>query len=122
MVNVILVRAGENCTIPCLVTDPEVNNLALETCDGRPLPFGMRYYSNLQRGIIIRNTRKEYEGCYVCVGQLSGVKVNSSQYTVDVRLGMLELLITLICGVAAFETLQIVLLECFTLVFDSSCV
>ncbi|CAJ1052216.1 KIT proto-oncogene%2C receptor tyrosine kinase b isoform X1 [Xyrichtys novacula] len=86
MVNVILVRAGENCTIPCLVTDPEVNLLGLETCDGRPLPSDMSYHSNTQRGIIINNAKKEYEGCYVCVGQLSGVKVTSSQYTVDVRL------------------------------------
>uniref|UniRef100_A0A4W6G7X9 receptor protein-tyrosine kinase n=1 Tax=Lates calcarifer TaxID=8187 RepID=A0A4W6G7X9_LATCA len=87
MVNVILVRAGENCTIPCLVTDPEVTLLALETCDGRPLPFSMSYHSNLQRGIIISNVRKEHEGCYVCVGQLGGIKVTSTQYTVDVRLG-----------------------------------
>lgn len=87
MVNVILVRAGENYTIPCLVTDPEVTLLALETCDGRPLPSGMSYHSNLQRGVIISNVRKEYEGCYVCVGQLGGDKVTSSQYTVDVRLG-----------------------------------
>ncbi|XP_041840237.1 KIT proto-oncogene, receptor tyrosine kinase b [Melanotaenia boesemani] len=86
MVNVILVRAGENCTIPCLVTNPEVTNLALETCNGRPLPSGMSYRSNLQQGVIISNVGKEYEGCYVCVGQLSGVKVMSSQYTVDVRL------------------------------------
>ncbi|XP_044045595.1 KIT proto-oncogene, receptor tyrosine kinase b isoform X2 [Siniperca chuatsi] len=86
MVNVILVRAGGNCTIPCLVTDPEVTLLALDTCDGRPLPSGMSYHSNLQRGVIISNVRKEYEGCYVCVGQLGGVKVASNQYTVDVRL------------------------------------
>uniref|UniRef100_A0A8C4GSM8 receptor protein-tyrosine kinase n=1 Tax=Dicentrarchus labrax TaxID=13489 RepID=A0A8C4GSM8_DICLA len=77
---------SENCTIPCLVTDPEVNLLALETCDGRPLPSGMSYRSNPQRGVIIGNVRKEYEGCYVCVGLLGGVKVTSSQYTVDVRL------------------------------------
>lgn len=80
-------RAGENCTIPCLVTDPEVTLLALETCDGRPLPPGISYHSNLQRGVIISNSRGEYEGCYVCVGQLGGVKVVSSEYTVDVRLG-----------------------------------
>uniref|UniRef100_A0A3B4YP85 Mast/stem cell growth factor receptor Kit n=1 Tax=Seriola lalandi dorsalis TaxID=1841481 RepID=A0A3B4YP85_SERLL len=86
MVDVILVRAGENCTIPCLVTDPEVTHLALETCDGRPLPFSMSYHSNLQRGVIISNVRKEYEGCYICVGQLGGLKVTSIQYTVDVRL------------------------------------
>ena len=87
MVNVILVREGENCTIPCLVTDPEVTLLALETCDGRPLPSGMSYRSNLQRGIIIGNVRKQYEGCFICVGELGGAKVTSSQYSVDVRLG-----------------------------------
>ncbi|XP_056266019.1 KIT proto-oncogene, receptor tyrosine kinase b isoform X2 [Pseudoliparis swirei] len=86
MVNVILVRAGENCTIPCLVTDPEVTLLALEACDGRPLPPGMSYHSDPQRGVTISSARKEYEGCFVCVGQLDGVKVTSSQYTVDVRL------------------------------------
>uniref|UniRef100_A0A672G5S2 Mast/stem cell growth factor receptor n=1 Tax=Salarias fasciatus TaxID=181472 RepID=A0A672G5S2_SALFA len=86
MVNIILVRAGENGIIPCLVTDPEVTQLSLETCDGQPLPSGLSYRSSLQRGIIISNARKEYEGCYVCVGQLDGVKVTSSQYTVDVRL------------------------------------
>uniref|UniRef100_A0A665TG42 receptor protein-tyrosine kinase n=1 Tax=Echeneis naucrates TaxID=173247 RepID=A0A665TG42_ECHNA len=73
----------ENCTIPCLVTDPDVTLLALETCEGRPLPSGMSYYSNLQRGVIISNVRKEYEGCYVCVGQLGGLKVMSTQYSVD---------------------------------------
>ncbi|KAM4584594.1 KIT proto-oncogene, receptor tyrosine kinase b isoform 1-T1 [Odontesthes bonariensis] len=86
MVNVILVRAGENCIIPCLVTDPEVTNLALETYDGEPLPSGMSYHSNLQRGIIISSARKDYNGRYVCVGQLGGVKVMSSPYSVDVRL------------------------------------
>lgn len=85
--NVILVRTGENCTIPCIVTDPEVTVLDLETCDERPLPTSMSYHSNLQRGVIISNVRKEYEGCYMCVGQLGGVKVRSIKYTVDVRLG-----------------------------------
>lgn len=87
IVNIILERAGENCVIPCLVTDPKVSHLALETCDGQPLPSGMKYHSNMQRGVIINSVRKTYEGCYVCVGRLGGVKVVSSQYTVDVLLG-----------------------------------
>ncbi|XP_062285688.1 KIT proto-oncogene, receptor tyrosine kinase b [Scomber scombrus] len=86
MVNIILVRAGENCTIPCLVTDPEVTLLDLESCDGQPLPSGMSYHSNLQQGVIISNARKEFEGCYVCVGRLGGEKVTSCKYTMDVRL------------------------------------
>ncbi|XP_077381119.1 KIT proto-oncogene, receptor tyrosine kinase b isoform X1 [Festucalex cinctus] len=86
MVNVILVRAGENCTIPCLVTNPEVMLLALQTCDGRPLPSAMSYWTHHEQGVIIGNASKEFEGCYVCVGQLGEEKVTSSQYTVDVRL------------------------------------
>ncbi|KAM9770602.1 KIT proto-oncogene, receptor tyrosine kinase b isoform 2-T2 [Menidia menidia] len=86
MVNVILVRAGQNCNIPCLVTTPEVTGLALETCDGQPLPPGMSYRSDLQRGVIISDARKDYEGCYLCAGQLGGSRVTSSKYTVDVRL------------------------------------
>lgn len=87
MVNNILVRAGEDCTIPCLVTDPEVTLLDLETCDGRPLPSGISYHTNLQQGVIINNARKEFEGCYICVGRLGREKVTSCNYTVDVRLG-----------------------------------
>uniref|UniRef100_A0A1A7XJR8 receptor protein-tyrosine kinase n=1 Tax=Iconisemion striatum TaxID=60296 RepID=A0A1A7XJR8_9TELE len=86
MVDNILVRAGEDCIIPCLVTNPEITSLTLETCDGQPLPSGMSYHSNLERGIIINDTTEEYKGCYVCTAQLSGNKVTSSWYTVDVQL------------------------------------
>ncbi|XP_013860339.1 KIT proto-oncogene, receptor tyrosine kinase b isoform X1 [Austrofundulus limnaeus] len=86
IVNHILVKAGDNCIIPCLVTDPEVTSLKLETCNGRPLPSGMKYHSNQQRGVNISNAREEYEGCYVCVGQLGAVKVKSGEYTMDVQL------------------------------------
>ncbi|XP_014899299.1 KIT proto-oncogene, receptor tyrosine kinase b isoform X1 [Poecilia latipinna] len=85
MMSSILVRAGEDCIIPCLVTDPDVANLSLETCDGRPLPSGMVYSGNLQRGIIIRSAREEIKGCYRCVGQLGGNRVTSVSYSVDVR-------------------------------------
>uniref|UniRef100_A0A8C6P2D8 receptor protein-tyrosine kinase n=1 Tax=Nothobranchius furzeri TaxID=105023 RepID=A0A8C6P2D8_NOTFU len=86
MVNNILVRAGEDCIIPCLVTNPEITSLTLETCDGQPLPSGMSFHSNFERGIIINDTTEEYVGCYVCTAQLSGNKVTSSLYTVDVQL------------------------------------
>lgn len=89
MVNSMLVRAGENCTIPCLVTDPAVTLLALDTCDGQPLPSGLRYHSDPQRGVVIGKVREEYEGCYVCVGKLGGATVKSIPYTIDVRLGEL---------------------------------
>uniref|UniRef100_A0A8C7IJ37 receptor protein-tyrosine kinase n=1 Tax=Oncorhynchus kisutch TaxID=8019 RepID=A0A8C7IJ37_ONCKI len=86
MVNGILVRVGENLTLPCLVTDPDVTPVTLQTCDLQPLPSNLHYHSDPQRGVIIGNARKEYEGCYVCLGELAGATVRSSQYTVDVRL------------------------------------
>ncbi|CAL8287470.1 unnamed protein product [Arctogadus glacialis] len=86
MVNNILVRSGENGTIPCLVTDPAMSLLALDTCDGQPLPPGMRYHGDRQHGVVIGKVREEYEGCYVCVGRLDGVAVKSDRYTLDVRL------------------------------------
>ncbi|KAJ3614042.1 hypothetical protein NHX12_017619 [Muraenolepis orangiensis] len=89
IVNSILVREGENCTIPCLVTDPAVTLLTLDTCNGQLLPSDLRYNSH-PRGIVIYKVREEFEGCYVCVGHLHGAKVTSSRYTVDVRLGEAE--------------------------------
>uniref|UniRef100_A0A674D159 receptor protein-tyrosine kinase n=1 Tax=Salmo trutta TaxID=8032 RepID=A0A674D159_SALTR len=86
MVNGILVRVGENLTLPCLVTDPDVTLVTLQTCDLQPLPSDLHYHYDPQRGVIIGNARKEYEGCYVCLGELAGATVRSSQYTVDVRL------------------------------------
>uniref|UniRef100_A0A3Q0QW38 receptor protein-tyrosine kinase n=1 Tax=Amphilophus citrinellus TaxID=61819 RepID=A0A3Q0QW38_AMPCI len=86
MVNNKLVREGDSCTIPCLVTDPEVTHLGLETCDTQPLPSGMSYQSDIQEGITINNIQREYDGCYICVGLLRGVKVMSSKYTLEVRL------------------------------------
>uniref|UniRef100_A0A6Q2XGM3 receptor protein-tyrosine kinase n=1 Tax=Esox lucius TaxID=8010 RepID=A0A6Q2XGM3_ESOLU len=86
MVNGILVREGEELILPCLVTDPEVTLITLQTCDRNPLPSGLHYHADPQRGITIGNARKEYEGCYECEGQLGGDTVRSSQYTVDVRL------------------------------------
>ncbi|KAM9314826.1 KIT proto-oncogene, receptor tyrosine kinase b [Pholidichthys leucotaenia] len=80
-----LAREGASYTIPCLVTTPEVTNLRLETCDGR-LPAGLTFHSDLREGVTIDYIRKEYGGCYVCVGELGGVKVKSSPYIVDVRI------------------------------------
>lgn len=88
MVNGLLVREGENCTIPCLVTDPAVNHLSLLTCTGTALPAGLTYITNPERGITIRNVSKAFDGCYVCAGQMDEKPVKSNQYTLDVRLGV----------------------------------
>ncbi|XP_051982919.1 mast/stem cell growth factor receptor kita-like [Xyrauchen texanus] len=86
MVNGLLVREGEDGTLPCSVTDPAVSHLSLLTCAGYTLPRGLNYTTNPQRGITIRNVSKAFEGCYICAGEMDGAPVTSSQYNLDVRL------------------------------------
>ncbi|KAG9328512.1 hypothetical protein JZ751_013479 [Albula glossodonta] len=86
MVHDILVKVGENSTIPCLVTDPAVAELGLETCDGHALPEGLSYRGSLEQGVIISHTQKAFEGCYACTGRLGGNPVRSDDFTLTVRL------------------------------------
>ncbi|XP_042339159.1 mast/stem cell growth factor receptor kita isoform X2 [Plectropomus leopardus] len=85
MVFKILTRVGENATIPCLATDPSLDNLRLETCSGRALASGLHFSASLERGIVISNTQKAYEGCYVCTGRLREEFVRSHDYYLTVK-------------------------------------
>ncbi|XP_053177767.1 mast/stem cell growth factor receptor kita [Scomber japonicus] len=80
MVPNILTRVGEAASIPCLATDPSLVNLRLETCSSRALASGLQYSASLEQGIIIHNTQKAYEGCYVCTGMLREELVRSRDY------------------------------------------
>ncbi|XP_026880257.2 mast/stem cell growth factor receptor kita isoform X2 [Electrophorus electricus] len=71
--------------IPCLATDPNLTDLRLERCDGRPLPAGMRYTASTATGMAIADVRLAYEGCYVCMATLNGKPVHSAQYKLSVR-------------------------------------
>ncbi|XP_062376526.1 KIT proto-oncogene, receptor tyrosine kinase b [Sardina pilchardus] len=85
-VNDWMVREGEPWVVPCLVTDPAMVDLSLETCEGVPLPRGLVYTASPQRGILVANLTKDQEGCYVCTGRLGGTAVKSSDYIIEVRL------------------------------------
>lgn len=85
MVFSILTRVGDTASISCLATDPSLDNLHLETCSGRALASGLQYTASLGQGIVIHNTQKAYEGCYVCSGRLSGDSVRSHAYSLTVK-------------------------------------
>lgn len=87
MVANILTRVGENATIPCLATDPSLVNLRLETCSGRDLASGLQFSASLEQGIIIHNTQKAHEGCYVCTGTLREEHVRSRDYFLTAKPG-----------------------------------
>lgn len=85
MVFSILTRVGDSASIFCLPTDPSLDNLRLETCSGRALASGLQFSASLEQGIIIHNTQKAYEGCYVCTGRLRDEYVRSHDYQLTVR-------------------------------------
>ncbi|KAF7653154.1 hypothetical protein LDENG_00086460 [Lucifuga dentata] len=85
MVYNILSRVGDAAFIPCLATDPSLVNLRLETCRGGALASGLQYTPSLEQGITIHNTKKAYEGCYVCTGRLGEDHVSSHDYALTVR-------------------------------------
>lgn len=87
MVNDLQVRKGEEITLPCLVTDPAVSHLSLQTCNGSALPAALTFITYPQGGITIRNVSKAFEGCYFCAGQLDQKPVKSREYNLVVRLG-----------------------------------
>lgn len=87
MVFSILTRAGDSASIPCLATDPGVVNLSLEPCHGGALPTGLHYVASLERGMVIFDTKKAFEGCYICTGRLGGAHVKSHHYDLTVRPG-----------------------------------
>lgn len=87
MVFKILTREGDAASIPCLATDPSLDNLSLETCSSRALASGLQFSASLKQGIIIHNTQKAYEGCYVCTGRLREERVRSHDYYLTVKPG-----------------------------------
>uniref|UniRef100_A0A8C2GTZ1 receptor protein-tyrosine kinase n=1 Tax=Cyprinus carpio TaxID=7962 RepID=A0A8C2GTZ1_CYPCA len=88
MLDGLLVREGEDGTLPCLVTDPAVNHLSLLTCGGSGLPAGLTYSAHPQKGITIKNVSRAFEGCYICAGEMDEKPVKSSPYNLGVRPGV----------------------------------
>ncbi|KAE8294517.1 Mast/stem cell growth factor receptor Kit [Larimichthys crocea] len=85
MVYNILTREGNTASIPCLATDPSLDSLRLETCSSQDLASGLQFSPNLEQGILIHNTQKAYEGCYVCAGRLGEQHVKSHHYFLTVK-------------------------------------
>ncbi|XP_065113226.1 mast/stem cell growth factor receptor kita isoform X2 [Paramisgurnus dabryanus] len=86
IVNDIVAGEGDMVTIPCLPTDPNMADLHLEKCNGQPLPDSLRYSSSVEMGVTLNNVRKDFAGCYICVGTLEGATVKSGEYQLNVRL------------------------------------
>ncbi|KAL7390564.1 hypothetical protein ABVT39_023306 [Epinephelus coioides] len=76
------VKEGQDFLFRCLLTDPSVTNLTLQSHDsamgkGRGLPQGMNVTFDPQRGALIRDLQMSFKGHYVCSGWKEGREFRS---------------------------------------------
>ncbi|XP_069030972.1 macrophage colony-stimulating factor 1 receptor 2-like [Embiotoca jacksoni] len=71
-------KEGENFLFRCLLTDPSVTNLTLQSeGQGSGLPLGMNAIVDPRRGALIRDLRRSFKGEYVCSGWKDGREFRS---------------------------------------------
>ncbi|XP_070839903.1 macrophage colony-stimulating factor 1 receptor 2 [Chaetodon trifascialis] len=67
------VKEGHDFLFRCLLTDPSVANLTLQSQgSGHGLPRGMNVTFDRKRGALIQNLQKSFNGRYVCSGWKNG--------------------------------------------------
>ncbi|XP_061440387.1 mast/stem cell growth factor receptor Kit [Rhineura floridana] len=71
--------------VQCLVTDPDVSNFTLKSCDDKPLPQHIVLVPDLRKGITIKNVQRSFRGCYQCVAQQNGEERVSDTIPLSVR-------------------------------------
>ncbi|XP_074528112.1 macrophage colony-stimulating factor 1 receptor 2 [Halichoeres trimaculatus] len=75
------VKEGQDFLFRCLLTDPSVTNLTLQSEDtdhrGRSLPKGMNVTFDPRRGALIRHLQRSFNGRYACSGWKDGHQVKS---------------------------------------------
>nr|XP_020446637.1 macrophage colony-stimulating factor 1 receptor 2-like [Monopterus albus] len=77
------VREGQDFLFKCLLTDPSVKNLTLQSegsagTRGQGLPQGMNVTIDPRRGALIRDLQRSFSGRYICSGWKDGRQLKSS--------------------------------------------
>ncbi|CAN9501225.1 unnamed protein product [Ophioblennius macclurei] len=76
--DVLSVEQGDDVPVKCLLTDPTVTNLTLQSKDRKKgLPTGMNVTFDLRRGALIHAAMTTFNGDYVCSGRKDGKVVTS---------------------------------------------
>ncbi|XP_068600093.1 macrophage colony-stimulating factor 1 receptor 2 [Brachionichthys hirsutus] len=77
------VKEGDSFLFKCLLTDPSVSNLTLQSKaatveGGGGLPRGMKVTFDRKKGALIHDLRRSFNGRYICSGWRAGIQYNSS--------------------------------------------
>lgn len=83
------VKEGEDFLLRCLLTDPSVSNLTLQSEGdtsgrGQGLPPAMTVTFDPKRGALIRGLRRTFTGYYVCSGWKGGRQFRSKAVSLKV--------------------------------------
>uniref|UniRef100_A0A8C9VJU0 receptor protein-tyrosine kinase n=1 Tax=Scleropages formosus TaxID=113540 RepID=A0A8C9VJU0_SCLFO len=81
-----LKKEGEDCLLPCLLTDPSAADFSLRMVNSSALPAGMNYTTDPRKGITIRDLRSSYNADYVCSAKINGVEMVSRVFSINVIL------------------------------------
>uniref|UniRef100_A0A8C5M2V7 Mast/stem cell growth factor receptor n=1 Tax=Leptobrachium leishanense TaxID=445787 RepID=A0A8C5M2V7_9ANUR len=76
---------GNNRTGICALSDPDVVDLTIQTCDKSPLPPNFTFTVDKENGITINNIQTSFGLCYACVATQNGVKRISQHFTIYVK-------------------------------------
>jgi len=77
-------KEGEDCLLPCLLTDPTATDMGLRMDNGTTLPPGMNFTAFRHRGIFIHSLQPSFNADYVCTARVRGVEKVSRSFSINV--------------------------------------
>uniref|UniRef100_H3A412 Mast/stem cell growth factor receptor Kit n=1 Tax=Latimeria chalumnae TaxID=7897 RepID=H3A412_LATCH len=78
------VDEGQDITIECRVTDPDITNFTLKRCGSASLPQELKFIPDVETGITIKSLQLNFAGSYVCSAKKNGKVQESKIYTIKV--------------------------------------
>ncbi|XP_037685759.1 mast/stem cell growth factor receptor Kit isoform X2 [Choloepus didactylus] len=79
-------KEDSDTLVLCPLTDPEVSNYSLKSCDGKPLPKDLTFVPDPKAGITIRSVKRSYHRlCLRCSAVQDGTSLLSDKIILKVR-------------------------------------
>uniref|UniRef100_A0A8C5BPV1 receptor protein-tyrosine kinase n=1 Tax=Gadus morhua TaxID=8049 RepID=A0A8C5BPV1_GADMO len=77
-------KEGEECLLPCLLTDPSATHMGLRMDNGTTLPPGMNFTAFPHKGILIHSLHPSFNADYVCTARVGGVEKVSKAFSINI--------------------------------------
>ncbi|XP_063776988.1 mast/stem cell growth factor receptor Kit [Pseudophryne corroboree] len=74
------VKEGNDVSGLCLLSDPHVTDYTIQRCGQSDLPKGFTYKNDIENGITIKNVQTDFNGCYYCSVNKSGIVRTTGEF------------------------------------------